>query len=283
MSEPAPERIPPDDTTGSLRERLIARLESEPLFGAGETVDVVLDELAGDPGDLPARMTAEMRRHSSTVLPGECICGARVDGWDEHLATAALSVRWEHAASQAAEVERLRALTATCTCYDGNPENYEGAHADCPVHGAVRAYNDAQAEVERLRAELAEAKRQFSTFRNEVLGDLSDVVKERGEAQAERDALKAKVTEYENALNWQVSCLGCSKLLTSSINDQAQIDLLAEERDALKATIERVKAIAERWGRGLWAERYAARELQAALDAPETTGDAETIIEGEPQ
>jgi hypothetical protein len=45
----------------------------------------------------------------------------------------------------------LTELTATCTCYDGNPQNYEGAHADCAVHGAVRAFNEAQAIVERVR------------------------------------------------------------------------------------------------------------------------------------
>jgi hypothetical protein len=48
------------------------------------------------------------------------------------------------------------------------------------------------------------------------------------------------------------------------------------ERDALNAANERMKALAERWGGGLWAERYAARELRAALDGAESHGDGRT-------
>lgn len=51
------------------------------------------------------------------------------------------------------QVEVLRELTQTCTCYDGNPENYEGLHADCPIHGAIRAFN----EISRQYASLREA------------------------------------------------------------------------------------------------------------------------------
>lgn len=52
------------------------------------------------------------------------------------------------------EMERLRALAATCTC--GTPGlDYEGPQEDCAVHGAVRAFNEATRENERLRAELA--------------------------------------------------------------------------------------------------------------------------------
>ena len=43
-----------------------------------------------------------------------------------------------------AEVERLTALTATCACPAGPA--FEGPQADCPVHGALRALNDADAE-----------------------------------------------------------------------------------------------------------------------------------------
>lgn len=52
----------------------------------------------------------------------------------------------------------LLALAGTCGCYDGNPDNYEGQRADCPVHGSVRAYAEASAEVERLRAQLDRAR-----------------------------------------------------------------------------------------------------------------------------
>jgi hypothetical protein len=62
-----------------------------------------------------------------------------------------------------AEVERLTKLTATCVCYDGNPANYEGPQVDCPVHGAVRAFNEATREIERLRP-IVEAAREFGTL-----------------------------------------------------------------------------------------------------------------------
>jgi hypothetical protein len=56
-----------------------------------------------------------------------------------------------------AEVERLRELTGTCSC-GTSPMTYEGPEPDCAVHGAVRAFNEASAEVERLRAELKAIK-----------------------------------------------------------------------------------------------------------------------------
>ena len=48
---------------------------------------------------------------------------------------------------------------ATCTCYDGNPANYEGFHADCPIHGAIRAYAEASREIEKLRDLVARGRR----------------------------------------------------------------------------------------------------------------------------
>ena len=57
------------------------------------------------------------------------------------------------------EVESLRELTSTCTCYDGNSQNYEGPEADCAVHGAVRAFNEAQSEIAGLRLDLATLQR----------------------------------------------------------------------------------------------------------------------------
>jgi hypothetical protein len=56
-----------------------------------------------------------------------------------------------------AEVERLRELTGTCSC-GTSPMTYEGPEPDCAVHGAVRALNEASAEVERLRAGLKAIK-----------------------------------------------------------------------------------------------------------------------------
>jgi hypothetical protein len=54
-----------------------------------------------------------------------------------------------------AEVDHLRKLTSTCTC--GTPGlDYEGPQADCAIHGAIQAFDKAQAEVERLTARVAE-------------------------------------------------------------------------------------------------------------------------------
>ena len=49
-----------------------------------------------------------------------------------------------------AELSRLRALVVACSCGTSR-ETYEGPEADCPVHGAIRAYNEARAERDALR------------------------------------------------------------------------------------------------------------------------------------
>lgn len=66
----------------------------------------------------------------------------------------------ESVASLTADNERLRALTATCSC-GTSPMTYEGPEADCVVHGAVRAFNEAQAELSSLR-ELESAARAWA-------------------------------------------------------------------------------------------------------------------------
>jgi transcriptional regulator with XRE-family HTH domain len=65
---------------------------------------------------------------------------------------------WRECAEQAeAERDRLRALTATCSC-GGSYETYQGPEPDCSVHGAVRALNESQGEIARMRAALEEIK-----------------------------------------------------------------------------------------------------------------------------
>src|SRR2546430_6285102 len=54
-------------------------------------------------------------------------------------------------------LEKVGERLVTCWCWS-SPETFEGPQPDCPVHGAVRAYNQAAAEIERLRAELAAVK-----------------------------------------------------------------------------------------------------------------------------
>jgi hypothetical protein len=61
------------------------------------------------------------------------------------------------------------AAQTRCTCLSWPPE---GPHADCPTHGAVRAFNAATAEIAQLRQQLAEAvaaATEIAKARHEVL------------------------------------------------------------------------------------------------------------------
>jgi hypothetical protein len=102
-------------TAEGLRERLTAlcrgtlHMSDEGIAGH---VENLLSELAGDPGDLLARMAAELDRHhidgglSIGLLDADrCTCGEIVRNWQEHLAAAAMSVRWEHEAQLAAKLD----------------------------------------------------------------------------------------------------------------------------------------------------------------------------------
>lgn len=105
------------------------------------------------------------------------------------------------------EVDRLRTqlaeaqrVAATCTCQAWPPE---GPAPDCPVHGAIRALNEAQAA-------LAEAQRERDAARTALAastGSEKRLVKEREEARMyqqmaeDRAALAdAAVGEYERVL-----------------------------------------------------------------------------------
>jgi len=55
----------------------------------------------------------------------------------------------------------------------------------------------------------------------------------------------ADLTQYQNAMNWETSCLSCSKLLTASINDEEKIERLTEEREALRDIIEAIRTDAD--------------------------------------
>jgi hypothetical protein len=79
-------------------------------FAEADAVLAVLAALAGDPGDVQIRVAAAIlqARFGDEMPSASQLIDAVRD------AAAAMSVRWGHAASQAAEVERLRAeLTET--------------------------------------------------------------------------------------------------------------------------------------------------------------------------
>jgi chromosome segregation ATPase len=189
----------PDDTTApvtaeGLRERIEAAWnDSEDSCARCQHCDkqlnAVLAALAGDPGDLPARMAEALKDAPVTCLTSEDI---------KLLAEVALSVRWEAFIAQAAENAQLRARVE---------------HAEAGAQVSADRLAEARTEVERLRAELAEA--------------------------------------IERA-NWL----------------RGHAEWLSSERDALKAA---ARAALETPN-----TNRTVRMLRAALDAPETPGDAKT-------
>lgn len=129
-----------------------------------DDADAVLAVLAQDPGDLTAQT-----REAIAEAWGQC-----GRNWLDKAAAAALSVRWEHAAYQAAEVERLLA------------ENDELATE------LATERTGHQATIQR--AEKAEAERDDARIR---LGGAriyqDDLEKQKRRAEAERDRLASAV------------------------------------------------------------------------------------------
>jgi hypothetical protein len=75
------------------------------------------------------------------------------------------------------ELERLRplaAMSSTCSC-PTSPEAFEGPQPDCPVHGAVRAFNEACDEIERLKGALLTISQHVGVEAWDDLSDLDDV------------------------------------------------------------------------------------------------------------
>lgn len=83
------------------------------------------------------------------------------------------------------ELAEARAVAATCSC-GNSPMTYEGPEPDCPVHGAVRAFNEASAEIERLR--------EHERIRAQVIADHQGRLIAADAVLRERDRL-AKVIE----------------------------------------------------------------------------------------
>ncbi|MCU1656133.1 MAG: hypothetical protein JWO57_789, partial [Pseudonocardiales bacterium] len=154
-------------------------------------VSAVLAALAGDPGDMPARMAEAMRSHflseksdswSDGLSDGltYCVCGETVASWNLHRAQVAMSVRWEdHTATVAERDEQKRRGDQYCA---------EAAH------WAGRVV-DREAEVERLRAELASLT-ESRTFWRKFAAKLEA---ERDERQDERDNYLDRLRKAEGA------------------------------------------------------------------------------------
>lgn len=233
---------------------------------AARVVVAALAELA-DPGDLPARMLAAIRSHTIDEDREDwwdeqdpyCVCGEQVKDWDEHAAKAALSVRWEAFVQQGAEnaalLARARYVEAelqgrTERAWQAQRERDEARRELADVHHdltltvgdaytsarsaaveVMRQLAAAEAEVERLRAELAEA---------------------RAKHQTEIASLQRLADRFRQ-------------------QDDDRHARLLTERDALKAAIERVRAQGTFWSVCAAETVAAfGRGVLAALDAPET-------------
>lgn len=116
-TEPTPERTPPDDTTApvtaeGLRERVaealapwcrVHEITEAPCERCELRLNAVMAALAGDPGDLPARMAEAIGEALNQWSRPDAEGTRGVRRWD-FIAAAALSVRLEHAAHLAARV-----------------------------------------------------------------------------------------------------------------------------------------------------------------------------------
>jgi hypothetical protein len=121
--------VPADDLRDRIAKALIARIKAsviiDPIKQPGtvgqplaateyDLADAVLAALAGDPGDLTARMAEAMRAHRlderSDDEPGLtiCVCGEQVVDFKTHWARVAMSVHWEDTLQLVAENAELR-------------------------------------------------------------------------------------------------------------------------------------------------------------------------------
>jgi hypothetical protein len=110
-------------------------------------------------------------------------------------------------------------LNSHCICYNGSPENFEGAQPECPIHGAIRAFHEASRE-------LAEANGAATAW-EQVAKDLDD---ENQRTQPVLDAARHIVSGWKQILE---------RGLTSDVEDaldEAEHQLAAAV-DALDAQL----------------------------------------------
>jgi Tfp pilus assembly protein FimV len=84
------------------------------------------------------------RHTDAEIIPDQAAFGRSYTGAAHTLA--------RHVPALLARIAELQKLTATCSC-GTSPMTYEGPEPDCPVHGAVRALNEATARIAELEAE----------------------------------------------------------------------------------------------------------------------------------
>jgi predicted RNase H-like nuclease (RuvC/YqgF family) len=268
MPEPVPERpTPPDDTRiceGSYEwwRREVERLRAEnEALRIGAVVTASPDDTEGlreQMAEATAQHYLDAGRTDRAQDADTCACGQLVDDWDEHWAAAVWAVVSPVLERQQAETERLRtALSATRSDVDAMQRE---------VHRHVLANAEQQGEVERLRAELATVIRNWKY----LSGALAKAKKEIAGRKEYGEKLRAELAEARAAIEQWEAAYGRDAL-------PGALAQLARGREA-EAAVERVRTLRERYAKatcvGLIRENTV-MDLDAALDAPETPGDAE--------
>jgi hypothetical protein len=264
MPEPAPERTPPDDTTKNLRERIEAAfgpamrigLQDAQLFDAPgaerieewitHITDWVVAALAGDSGDLPARMA-------------EAILWARF-GDEEPPASQQQEAARDAAAAVGVRDEHLVYMTARAVYAEGQLS----ARRD-----HERRWETEHAEVERLREQL-----RLTDI------DAQNTEAERADTEDERKRLDAEVQRLQALLGHQNSLAvgfrrerDVLKAAKHAAFDDAMLKWLRAED-----TLNRVRVLAaEAMKRaGIGRDYVDAEALLAALEAPAQATTEET-------
>jgi hypothetical protein len=170
MADPAPETVTAADALAMSRQVMAeAEATRDALATPPDDTTAPVTALAGDPGDLPARMAVAISHYDwEHGLSGN----PEVSVHQRGEAAAAFSVRWEAFIAQAAENAELRAKVE---------------HAEAGAQVSAERLAKAQTEVERLRAELA-----MATDEGQKHYDRAE------EAEAERDALKAAIAALKD-------------------------------------------------------------------------------------
>jgi hypothetical protein len=259
---------------GVTRRQVAALLSDDPEFEPSEILDALVAALAGDPGDLPARMAAELTRHY--VIDREastCGCGETVTDWVDHIVAAAVSVRWEdhaatlarlaHAEARAEHAEgelssrieqHQRAVNRATAAERERDEAREERDAVRLVSkGRTMEQYDLEAEAERYAPEPAE-------LRTAMVGDYRQEVEK---IQAERDAMPKDERIRREALDAPLLRIQ----LAHFVGWKRRADAAEAERDALKAAIAEAVKLINEWmtpGNSLFDPSHAA-QVEALL------------------
>jgi hypothetical protein len=178
----------------------------------------VLAALADDPGDLPARMAEAIVRYFADPpfdvdLPSLWRGAAEV----------ALSVRWEHAAAQAVEVERLRAELAEETA------QLEALHKLANRSAEAAKRDRTERDTARLIVE------ELQALRDSLYGQLDS-------AQAERDALKAATDEVRRLCNLTIAVSCRRDAIDQAVDTLAVLDRALDAPETPESPTGRIEA-----------------------------------------